>query len=907
MDDALRIVIAGLGAGTAYALLALGTVIVYRGSGVVSFATGGFALVGGVTYYEVTVAREASPTVGIAAAVLAAALAAALVQLLVMRPLRRATPLTRVVATLGVLAIFQEIASELHETTRFVPSFLPSGTWVVGSIDLPQDRAIMLGITLGLGVVLQLLYSRSRFGLATTGVAENERATASLGWSPDTVAIWNWSLGGALSGLAGVLVTAVINNGVSPTSLTLSTVPALSAAVVGGFASFRLTILGGLLIGVLEALAFRYIPQPGWPSAISLIVIVVMLIVRGQAVPLRGHMSERLPAVADGRARVVGLAVAGAGVVAYLATVDGSLASALVTTMVFAALCLSMVVVLGYAGQLSLAQFALAGIGALFAVQLFARADLPLPLVFVTAPLLTGLVGLVVSIPAVRVRGVNLAILTLGLAVAISGVVLANEKYTKGPVQDGVIGADFQVSPASVFGLRVDELTHPHRYAALCVMVVAILGWMVASLRRGRAGRRLLAVRANERAAMSLGVSVASQKLFAFTVAAVLAGAAGVMITYRDVTVQFAQFDPFVSIELVLLSVLGGIGSVVGALVGAVMAPTGLIGTIIEHSVSLSGLFGLVVSFVVVANLILAPDGIAMGAMRTMRRMRRRRVAEDDSRLMAGSEDVGFRAEPKTLRLSGVGISFGGTRALNDVDLEVKPGEIVGLIGPNGAGKSTLIDVASGFCVRYSGTVEFSGKPVNGWSPARRARAGLTRSFQSMELFEDITVLDNLRVASEPRGGLSAVSDLFWPRRGTLSPAAIVAISEFGLADYLDSKPDELPQALRRLVAIARAVATSPSVLMLDEPAAGLDEASRIELSHLIIRLGRELGIGILLVEHDVELVLRTCDRIVGLNFGEVIAEGSPDSVLKDEALVSAYLGDVVEDSGESSPALRSV
>ena len=234
--------------------------------------------------------------------------------------------------------------------------------------------------------------------------------------------------------------------------------------------------------------------------------------------------------------------------------------------------------------------------------------------------------------------------------------------------------------------------------------------------------------------------------------------------------------------------------------------------------------------------------------------------------------------------------------ALDGVDVTVQPGEVVGLIGPNGAGKTTLIEAATGF-VSASGSVLLDGRALEGMSPRRRAKRGVTRSFQSLELFDDLTVLDNLRVAADDGNGLRYFRDLVWPTPPPLPDAALAAIDEFGLGDVLDQKPGDLPYAQRRTIAIARAVAASPSVLLLDEPAAGLDDWATSELATLIRRLADEWGIGVLLVEHDVGMVMRTCDRVVALEFGKVIGRGTPDEIRTDPAVIAAYLGTSGDDS----------
>jgi sulfate-transporting ATPase len=244
------------------------------------------------------------------------------------------------------------------------------------------------------------------------------------------------------------------------------------------------------------------------------------------------------------------------------------------------------------------------------------------------------------------------------------------------------------------------------------------------------------------------------------------------------------------------------------------------------------------------------------------------------------------------------------------VNLSVGPGEVVGLIGPNGAGKTTMIDAITGFTRPATGRVQLDSTGLDHFSAYRRARLGISRTFQNLELFEDMTVADNLRAACDPADRLAYLTDLLRPRTTSLPAAAWRAVNEFGLIEDLERRPGELSFGKRRLLGIARAVATQPSILLLDEPAAGLDEQETSELGTVVRRLADEWGIGILLVEHDMSLVMAVSDRVVVLNFGRNICEGSPETVRANEQVVAAYLGssedtaDALEGSGEAGPAV---
>jgi len=219
----------------------------------------------------------------------------------------------------------------------------------------------------------------------------------------------------------------------------------------------------------------------------------------------------------------------------------------------------------------------------------------------------------------------------------------------------------------------------------------------------------------------------------------------------------------------------------------------------------------------------------------------------------------------------------------------------VGLIGPNGAGKTTLIDAATGFVHAAGGTIRLDDLSIARRSATWRSRNGLRRSFQSLELFEDITVVDNLHAGADESSKLSWFVDLVHPGNHALPPTAVAAVRQFALTDDLAKKPSELPYGKRRLVGIARALASGPSVLLLDEPAAGLDSSESEELAGLIRNLADERGMAILLVEHDVGLVMSICDRVVVLDFGRVISAGTPEEVRTDPVVLAAYLGELTE------------
>jgi ABC-type branched-subunit amino acid transport system ATPase component/branched-subunit amino acid ABC-type transport system permease component len=884
VDVFFRFLLLGVGAGAGYSLLGLGVVLVYRGSGVVNFAQGAVGLCGVAVFYELR--NHTGSPAAVVAGVLAAGALGAVIQAGVMRPLRSASPLMRIVATLAILAAITEGATLRYGVTPLTVAALFSQNAVKFSsgIIVGEDRLINLGITVVLTAVLWVIYRKTRFGLKTSAAAENQRAAASLGHSPNLLSIGNWAAGGALAGMAGILLAPITS--LSPHALTLTVVPALAAALFGNFASFPLTLVGGLGIGILESESTNYIKTPGWSTAVPFLVIVLVLLLRGRAIPLRSEIADRLPGIGSGRLAIIG---APAGLIVTV-LLDGwfteSWSAAVMTGTVYAFIALSLVVVTGYAGQLSLAQFALAGVGALVASRMADAWNVPFPLALLAGVAVTILAGAIVALPAVRIRGVSLAVVTMSLAVVLTSVLLTNPSYTGGALQGTI------VAPPKLAGYSIDPVTHALRYANFGVTLLFLVSLMIANLRRGRAGRRMIAVRDNERAAASLGIGVASVKLYAFSLAGGLAAIGGILLAFQNQNVVFDPYDVFNSINAILYSVIGGIGFIGGTVIAGAASPGGPTQELLGHFFQVGDWYLFVSALVVLVALIVLPDGVAatqaerIASIRARITRRERRGPQWDL-----STSTARRVEPRTVVVQELGVRFGTVNALRDVSLTVKPGQVLGLIGPNGAGKTTLIDAVTGFIRNYKGTVTVDGEPLRSMSSAKRARAGLTRSFQSLELFEDLTVADNLRTASDRRDAIAYATDLVHPGKPALSPQAVTAVQEFELEPYLNKLPRELPYAQRRLVGIARAIAVAPSILLLDEPAAGLDQQSTAELGRLIRRLAEDWGMAILLIEHDVQMVLEVCDQIVVLNFGEVLASGTPKEIRRNRAVVDAYLG----------------
>jgi len=898
----ITLLLLGVGAGSIIALSALGLVLMYRSSGVVNFSTGGVGMACSFVFWDLTRGSgwSALPA-GIVCVGLGAVLGVVTYVLVMVLP-RTGSNLTRVIATLAVLIILESAVQLRYGPNPLaVDEYLPKGSVNFGGdVAVPASRLILIAIAVLLSVALALVYSRTTFGLATTAASENRRKLAAFGWRIGTVGSVNWTLGGALAGLAGVLLAPITGVAISNGHTLMVTV--LAAALIGGLRSFWWTLAGGIAIGMMQSLfGIHDLGITGLADAVPFVAIIGVLAIRGRSLPLRSFIGERLPRVGSGLLRPSTLALA----VLFAALLIGPVlndngTAALTTTLLAAIPLLSFTVLLGYAGQMSVAQLTLAGIGGLIAAKLTESFGWPFPVVLVVGVLGTIPVGLIVGLPSARTRGVSLAVATLGLSVAVEALVFKNDSITGG--QNGIPLSDD--ASFRIFGIEFDSFVHVDRFAYLVLGFVVVVAVVVANLRRGASGRRMIAVRGNERAAAGLGINVVSTKLSAFAVAAAIAGLGGVLSAFRGPIALFTQITVLSNISAIGYSVVGGAGSVAGALFGSTLQPAGIGNAALTKIFDVSPVkMALVGGFLLIFTIITSPDGIAAATMDTIgslrRKLARKRESKVERRLsLVGSSPASdsaepFRVQPALLTVRAITVAFGTVKALADVELDVRPGEVVGVIGANGAGKTTLIDAITGF-VRSIGSVQLEGRELSNMSAFARSRCGVGRSWQNLEMIEDLSVYDNLRFAADTNRWWSILTDLVWPRHGKPTPAMVRAIEAFDLGDDLWKMPGELSTGKRKLVALARAMAGEPSVLLLDEPCSGLDHNERQEVGQVIKALASDWGMGVLLVEHDVHLVRRVSDRVVALDFGTVIAEGTPVDVFSDPRVMSAFLGEAV-------------
>jgi ABC-type branched-subunit amino acid transport system ATPase component/branched-subunit amino acid ABC-type transport system permease component len=885
----------GIVAGSITSLLAMGLVVAYRGSRVINFAQGAIAMVAAFVFFSLHVTHGQSFALSFVAGVGTAALISLLMHFLVIDRLRSAPQLMKLIATLAVLELLTQWETiKAPPITEYVPSSLPTRPIKVLSANVPEGQLEILGIVVVLALALGVVYRYTQLGRATTAALDNRRALSALGYSPSWLGAVNWLLSGCLSGVAGILLAPI--SGLSVATYSLLVLPALAAVVLGRFTSITWAVVGGLGIGLIQSEMGYYIKTQGWADAAPFLLLIVILAVRGVGQVARSAPAQRLARVGSG---VIKPKVAIPVIIAALATAvlvqNQFWLGAIVVTAGSAIVLLSFVVITGYSGQLSLAQFAFAGLGAWIAGQLIAAVHMPLLPAVLIGVVGVAPIGILVGAVCLRTTGVNLAIVTLGFAAAVEYLLFDSSTFTG--------AAGIQIGNIELFGLNVSAISEPNRYTVLALIALIIAAIITANVRRGVAGRRLLAIRANERAAASLGIDVPKAKLFAFTLGSMLAALGGIVIGFGNSTIIFSTFSTIPSVEGVSQAILGGVGWIPGAVIGGFIQTSGIFSQALNTWVGASyvayvPLGAAALLLIVIAN---QPDGAApimAGQLRWI--ATKLRLAKPVSKTSGPSSRVAsrrpaeateVRVTPMSLRVSDLTVVFGGVVAVDGLSLEVNPGEIVGLIGPNGAGKSTAIDAITGYVQHRANEIKLGDESLMRLSPSARARAGVRRSFQSLELFDDLSVLDNLAIATDPAGNGQFLAGLLKPRRIAINSVTWAAIEAFKLTDSLDLSPGQLSYGTRRLLAIARAAAAGPSILMLDEPAAGLDDAERLELSDALTNLAQKWGIGVLLVEHDVPMVMRTCQRIYALDLGKVIACGTPAEVRDDAQVIAAFLG----------------
>ena len=634
MQNVLLFSLLGLASGAMIASIALGVVLSWRASGTINIAAGAVVMVAGYLFWCLRTGHfgPALPTApAVIITLILMALLAVVVELVAVRPLRAASPLARLVASIGVLLLMQALVQLVFGTAPLdSPAVLTGRVVNVIGVTVPVAQFILAGVVVALTAVLSVLYRFTRFGLATRAASENERAAVLAGLSPDSLSLVNAVIAYLVAGLVGVLAASVV--GVSATTLPLLIVPALAAALFARFTSFAVACGVGLLIGIGESLIFYASTKPWFPTqggvalpgvqqVAEFLLIVVALWWRGSSLPQRGETSERsLPPVPKQEKLVQRAAPVVLACAVALIVLPSDFRQAVATGLVATVLCLSFVVIMGYVGQLSVVQLALAGFAA-FAVSRFGTEfGLGFPLAPILSVAAATVLGIAIGAAALRVRGVTLVVVTLAAAVAIAQFVFANARWgggqTGAPVgSPKLFGIDLG-GDAAIRGLD-GKLPSP-MFGLVALVVTTLLYAFVANLRRGDLGRRMLAVRSNERAAAAAGVNIRAIKITAFGIASALAGIAGVMYAYDYQTVSASSYGIAIALTLVASVYVLGVTLVQGAVLGGFGAIGAVVPLIFQKWILPADRISIYVQLIVGVGLLLQlklfPDGLLVSA-----------------------------------------------------------------------------------------------------------------------------------------------------------------------------------------------------------------------------------------------------------------------------------------------------
>jgi ABC-type branched-subunit amino acid transport system permease subunit len=632
MSSYILFLILGLGSGATFAILGLGLVLKYRSSGVVDFAHGAVAMF--IAYVFVNLRTSGvlplplilvpnhitlsssglNTTLAVVISLAYAAVLGAILYILVYRPLRFAAPLTRICASVGVMLAFEAIAVLNFGTeAKTTPAILPTSSLSLSGLTFPSDRIYFTGIVVVLAIALSLTYRFTRFGLATRAGAENDRGAALIGISANRVAGVNYVIATVLAGAAGILIAPIAN--LDPTSYTLFIVPALGVALVGRFESFWIVALAGVLLGMGQSEIIKLqasvsgFPQGDVSDALPFILIIVTMALRSRSALGRGEAAGlRNPTVARPQSPLASAAFCLIAGTVLLIVLQGSLRNAFISSMTFTCVALSLVLLTGYVGQVSLAQMTFAGVGGFMLGHISNGWGLGFPFSLIAAGLCAVPVGLLIGLPALRLRGVNLAVMTLGAAFTADALLFNSQGFAGGlsglPIKaPHLLGLDLSIAQGKAYPRMI--------FGVMVLVVVILMGLLVARLRRGAAGRMLLAVRSNERAAASVGINVAQAKLMAFAIAAFIAGIGGALTGYQQGTLTSDGFATFVSLGLLAIVYVAGVGRISGAVfAGIMMSSTGLFVTFLDEQFGIGKYQTIVAGLALVVTAIANPDGV---------------------------------------------------------------------------------------------------------------------------------------------------------------------------------------------------------------------------------------------------------------------------------------------------------
>jgi ABC-type branched-subunit amino acid transport system ATPase component/ABC-type branched-subunit amino acid transport system permease subunit len=943
----------GLLNGLTIGLLAAGLVLVYKSSGFINLAQAQMGTVSALLVAKWVSSWGWNWWLSFVLAVLVGLVTGWIVERFLVRPLknRRTSAVRLMFLTIGV--------SQLLLALTFVPS-LGGNSSANNFAALPFPQPFTSNLQIGLVVLngmsvltmilvptlvigLTLFLRFSSLGQQIRAAASNPDAARLCGISVNRVSAITWGLAGSLAAVSAILAApsqASFNAASFGPYLLFVT---LGAAAFGAFVSLPWALVGGVVLGVISQVVTAETSDATKGELVVFLVILVVVLVRGRAIGrVFAFSSEaveerriiRVPSVLKQdfltrNARWLALAsvVALAVVLPFLPYFNGSGHQfLLVLILVYALIGIALTMLIGWAGQVSLGNFAVVGIAAYLTARL-ALDGWSIPALFILMAALGAAVMAIVGLPALRVPGMTLVVTTLGFAVVCQDWLFQQPWLVTGQPEGLTV-----VPPRLAIGLGSPSTQLTFYFVALVALGLAIRGGL--ALRRSSPGRLIIAVRDNERAASSFGVMPATVKLAVLALSGALVGVAGVLWADSWGYVTPAEFTANVSLALLAIPVIGGLGSIGGAVAAAVLlyGSTYFIGPLVTPvfgSIGQNMGFQLFLAGAASVGTLLAyPRGLAGFFQDTWQKFLDRRagkpqflqgqttgnevtgsaieaVSYTSSKKASGPKSSGVAGLPidggglepaPPLVVSGVKVHFGGVTALDAVDVVVHAEEIVGLIGPNGAGKTTLMNVVSGFVKAESGSVQLFGNEVADLPADLRTAFGLSRSFQEAALFPGLTVKETVQVAlarGHKIGILSAMISAPWARdsEARSSDRADDVIRRFGLTPWADTPTAELSTGTRRICDLAAQVAASPQLLLLDEPTGGIAQRDAEAFVPLLHRIRDDLGCSVMIVEHDMPLLMSLCDRVYAMDAGRILAVGSPSEIRQNQDVIASYLG----------------
>ena len=530
----------------------------------------------------------------------------------------------------------------------------------------------------------------------------------------------------------------------------------------------------------------------------------------------------------------------------------------------------------GYLGQLALGHAGFMSVGAYGAALFTLYSGLPsgisFPVALVIGGIVAALFGIAIGIPALRLKGDYLAIITLGFGEIIR-VLITNVEFTGGAK-----------------GLRgIPRITN-FAYVYIVVIITLVV---LFTLLRSRQGRAIISIREDEVAAEASGINTTYYKLLAFTISAFFAGVAGGLYAHYLSVLDPTNFDFNYSIEILVMVVLGGMGSLTGSVIAAIVL------TILPEALrDFASARMLIYSVLLIIMMIVRPSGL-MGtrefSLWGLIMQIKRRIFKSGAQ--GGSEQAEAAEPPRDmLEVKDLGIQFGGLKALQGLSFTMNPGEIVGLIGPNGAGKTTVFNLLTAVYQPTTGSIMLEQKSLLGKNTHQITEMGIARTFQNIRLYKELSVIDNVKIGFHDQMNYSTTnavtrSRFYWKEEALIERQAMELLAVFDLQHLANAKASNLPYGAQRKLEIARALASKPRLLLLDEPAAGMNPTETAELMNTIRLIRDRFQVAILLIEHDMSLVMGICERIIVLDYGQVIAHGTPEEVRNDPKVIGAYLG----------------